>query len=325
MSIRPFDWRDLPALHRYRKQSVFLNNALLLTRGPMLVAGSMLSSLASAVGIFTSVSTDNGDIRHSLIGQIIHTSGSQVALLTFLSPEEAMESPALPDLLEHLSAQTIERGALRLLAEVSEGGKAYEALRRATFAVYTRQRIWRIDNNPASLQTALPWQVATEKDLIPVRSLHNNIVPGLVQQVEPFSEERLHGMVYRHKGEIVAFVELKYGHKGIYAQPFIYPDAEQLVPELMGWLRHVPNRRSRPVYVCVRSYNAWLESALEEVAAQQGPRQAVMVKHLAVPQKALRNYVIPTLESGHPEATAPMVRSGAAHSRVVQSDNNGYL
>jgi hypothetical protein len=320
MSIRPFDWRDLSSLHRYRKQSVFLNSALLLTRGPLMMAGSMLSSLTPSAGIFTSVSTDNGDIRQPLIGQIIHSAGDQIAQLTFLSPEDAMVSPALLDLLEHLSAQAIERGALRLLAEANEGSLAYEALRQNTFAIYTRQRIWCIDSQPTDSQVSLSWQVATDKDLIAVRSLHNNIVPGLVQQVEPFPEERLHGMVYREMGEILAFVELKYGHKGIYAQPFIDPDAEHLVPDLIRLLPHVPNRRSRPVYVCVRSYNSWMESAFDDMTAQEGPSQAVMVKHLAIPQKAVRAYVIPTLESGHPEATVPMVHSNVAHTQVVQSE-----
>ena len=41
MSIRPFDWRDLPTLLRYRDQSVFLNSALFLTRGPSLLTRAL--------------------------------------------------------------------------------------------------------------------------------------------------------------------------------------------------------------------------------------------------------------------------------------------
>jgi hypothetical protein len=43
---------------------------------------------------------------------------------------------------------------------------------------------------------------------------------------------------------------------------------------LSGW-------GSRPVYVCVRSYQAWLETVLEDLGADAGPRQAVMVRRLA--------------------------------------------
>jgi hypothetical protein len=46
-------------------------------------------------------------------------------------------------------------------------------------------------------------------------------------------------------------------------------------------MSHLPDRRNRPVYVCVRSYQAWLEPVLADLGAKAGQRQAVMVKHLA--------------------------------------------
>jgi len=325
MSIRPFDWRDLPALHRYRHQSVYLNSALLLTRGPQLVPGTLLSYLTPGSRIFTSVSTNNGDTNHDLIGQAIHPASSQMAQLTFLLPDQALDSAALPSLLEHLSAQAVEHGAFRLLAEADERSMAYEALRRATFATYARQRIWQIEGLPSSESPPLPWHVAAEKDLIAVRSLYNNLIPGLVQQVEPFPADRLHGMVYRQEDDLLAYIELKYGHRGIWAQPFVHPDAEDVVGRLMELLYHVPHRRSRPVYLCIRTYNSWLEPALEDIGAKAGPRQAVMVKHLAVPQKALRAYALPALEGGHPEVSAPIAQSQAVQAQSTQAENNGYL
>ena len=51
--------------------------------------------------------------------------------------------------------------------------------------------------------------------------------------------------------------------------------------KLSSLLNCVPDRRGRPVYLCVRSYQAWLEPALEDLGAKSAPRQAVMVKHLA--------------------------------------------
>ena len=273
----------------------------------------------------TSVSTNNGDTRHVLIGQAIHTPGTQAAHLTFLSPDEALESSALPELLDHLSMQAVERGAFRLLAEVDERTVAYEALRRTSFAIYVRQRIWQLDGKPSEPEEPLSWRVASEQDLISVRSLYNNIVPGLVQQVEPFPIERLNGMVYRQDGDIIAYVELKYGHQGIFAQPFIHPDAEDLVPRFIELLPLVPHRRSRPVYLCIRSYNSWLEPALEELDAHVGPRQAVMVKHLAMPQKAVRSFALPALEGGHPEVTAPISNIRPAQSRLIEKEPNRYL
>jgi hypothetical protein len=43
--------------------------------------------------------------------------------------------------------------------------------------------------------------------------------------------------------------------------------------------------RSRPVYIGVRSHQAWLAPLLDELGYKSGPRQAVMVKRLVVPLK----------------------------------------
>ena len=34
------------------------------------------------------------------------------------------------------------------------------------------------------------------------------------------------------------------------------------------------------MYVCVRTYQAWLEHVLEDLGAKPGPQQAIMVKHM---------------------------------------------
>lgn len=318
MSIRPFDWRDLPALHRYRQQSVFLHSSLVLTRGPMLISGAMLSTLTAAMGLFTSVSVEDGDKGHLLIGQAIHTLGSQCAQLTFLTPEEALETAVLPPLLEHMSTQAVERGAFRLLADVNEDIQAFEVLRQAGFAIYARQRIWQLAGQPVGQSKPTPWREAEERDLIPVRSLYANLIPGLVQQVEPFPAERLHGLVYREGDDLLAYVELKYGRRGIWAQPFVHPDLEDVSERLGDLLPNLSSRLSRPVYFCVRSYQAWLEAPLESLGATPNPRQAMMVKHLAIPQKALRALTLPALEGGRPEVTAPI-----SHSQATPPQNGG--
>jgi len=70
------------------------------------------------------------------------------------------------------------------------------------------------------------------------------------------------------------------------------------------------------VYICVRSYQSWLEPAIEELGAEAGPRQAVLVKHLSSLQKSPRMLAVPALEGGQTEVTASMVHSEAGSTPV---------
>jgi hypothetical protein len=311
MNVRHFDWRDLPALHRLRSQSVYLNSALVLTRGPLMVPGALFSFLAPSMGIFTYVMNGEETGASPVFGQFIHLMGSPFSHLTFLTPDIALGSTAVYSLMDFMIAQSGERGALRLLADVDERSEAFETLRRGGFAIYSRQRIWQLTGFPDGNSSSGIWRSAISPDEIPIRSLYNNLVPALVQQVEPLSTQRPKGMVYYEHGELIAFVELKYGHRGIWAQPFVHPDAQDMAQHFIEFLRRVPNRRSRPVYICVRSYQSWLETAIEDLGAEAGPRQAVMAKQFVIQQKASRAFAIPALESGQPEITAPIARMGS--------------
>ncbi|MEJ2598234.1 MAG: hypothetical protein P8Z00_07850 [Anaerolineales bacterium] len=291
-----------------------------MTRGPMLISGTLLSYLAPSSGILTVVS--NGTKTDpSIIGQIMYTAGSQYAHLTFLTPVDGLESTALPALLDYLASIAGELGSFRLLADVDEHSTAFEALRQSGFAVYTRQRIWQETRQPSKEGHLDGWRTATNQDLIAIRTLYNNLVPGLVQQVEPYTAQTPHGLVCYQGEELLAYMELKYGRRGIWVQPFVHPDMEVVVGcflnltqnRFLNLTQNLPNRRSRPIYICIRSYQAWLEQFFEDLGAEAGPRQAVMVKHMSVTQKSARAYVLPALESGQPEVSAPIVRSESKH------------
>jgi hypothetical protein len=205
--------------------------------------------------------------------------------------------------------QAGEQGALRLLAEVDDGTAAFEILRNAGFAIYVRQRIWQLKTENDERPQDPVWQVSKDSDLIPVRVLYNNLVPGLVQQVEPPPTDPLVGLIYRRGDDLLAYIELKYGPRGILVQPLIHPDAEDVITDLVRLLHSLPNRHSRPVYICVRSYQSWIEHNLESVGALAGAQQAVMVKHLAITKRVVRPFALPAIESGQPEATAPFIHS----------------
>ncbi len=136
------------------------------------------------------------------------------------------------------------------------------------------------------------------------------MVSALILPIEPVADNHLHGLIYRQNGEITAYADIIYGPKGIWVQPFILPETESVLDILSDLLLNLPRRFGRPVYLCVRSYQAWLELALEDISAQIGPRQAVMVKHMAIPQKTLAMLRQAVMENGAAEPSVQVAHAG---------------
>lgn len=274
-TVRPLDLLDLPFLGRYRSEVLPLESARFLTRGNPLRARALLDYLDLRQNVYTAVAVENGA---KLIGQIVLPAEASVARLVFLSPRLAAESLTVP-LLEHLVAQAGEWGAFAVVAEVEENAALLPILRRSGFAIYAWQRIWKLPPL-VSGPTSLRWQAVREEHWAAVQSLHAQIVPALLQNLDglPKSES---GLIYLEAGEMNGYVAVTSGPEGIWIQPLISPDCADASQHLAA-LRTVIGG-TLPLFVCVRSYQAWLESALEEIGALPGVRQAVMVKRLTLP------------------------------------------
>ena len=170
----------------------------LFTRGQHAGAsGALLAYVAPATGrVHLPVQADDEADGQPLVGQVQHTAGSTFARLIFLAPEAALQSADLPALFEPSGVcRSGERGAFHVLAEVDERSPAFEALRQSGFAIYARQRIWRLEVTRRASRQPSDWRQCTGQDTLRVRSLYADLVPGLVQQVEPLPRQRLKGMV----------------------------------------------------------------------------------------------------------------------------------
>lgn len=274
MKTRPLDILDLPTIARYRKQVLPLDTARLLTRGNPLGAGGFLSYFNVARHLYTGVAQENGT---TLLGSVTHTNSDTFAKLTYLAPRTELTHPALTDLVEDLSTEAGKWGAFHLRAELDETSEAIPTLHKAGFSVYTSQRIWDISHvTPGA--PAERWTAAQSIDLAAIQALHYQIIPSLLQPVEQPPKQAA-GLI--STDGIKCYVHLLRGARGIFLMPFIHPETTDLAERLTNLLNHIPSRGSRPVYVCVRSYQDWLEPALEALGGKASPRQAVMVKHLA--------------------------------------------
>jgi hypothetical protein len=275
MPPRSLDLLDLPTLYRYRGEALSLDSARLLTRGNPLSAAGLVAYFNPARHIYSAVNAVDGDV---LLGGIIHTQGDSFARLLYLAPQRHLTHSGLPPLIEHLSSEAGAWGAFHILAEVDEDSDAFPALRAAGFSVYAWQRTWDISDIETDSSASVFWQKAQSPNLHAIQTLFHQIVPPLLQPVEP-TPKRASGLVCNEGG--MCYVRLSQGVAGSLLNPLIHPEATD-VPEKIGALSaQIPYRSGRPVYLCVRSYQAWLEPVLADLGAKSGPRQAVMVKHLA--------------------------------------------
>jgi hypothetical protein len=264
----------------------------------------LLSYLNPTSGLFTWV---NVDAEQTVIAQLSHRAEEPYGRVSFLAPERAIRNSGGQAILEHLAIQAGQRGAFNLLAEIDELAPAFEVLRKAGFGVYARQRIWKISGSIRIKNDNFRWQTVKDQHNLSIQSLIHNVVPGLVGHVESLPVKHLQGVVCFKEGELTGYVDLKYGYYGIWARPFIHPDVENIDDHLSSMIANIPDRRSRPIYLCVRTYQSWLEPALGEMDSQSSPLQAVMVKRLAVRQKVALQ-ALPNIE-GQKEITAPLAHS----------------
>ncbi len=274
MSIRPLALFDLPYLYSFRDQAVGLDTARTLTRGNPLGAVGLFAYVNPARHIYSAVA--NGGDECVLAG-VIHSRDETFAKLLYIAPASQFDHPDLPALIETLSAQAGAWGAFHVVAEVDETSDAFVALRKAGFSVYAWQRMWDV-SAVAEPARAFSWTRVKSVHVPAIQSLYYQIVPPLLQPVEP---QPRRGLGWMCNEGVKCYVSAAHGVYGIVLSPLIHPEATDVSGKLACLISGMPDRRNRPVYVCVRSYQAWLEPVLADLGAQAADRQAVMVKHLA--------------------------------------------
>lgn len=272
MSLRPLDLLDLPTLYRYRGEAVSLDSTRLLTRGNPLGAVGMMAYMNPRRHVYTAVSDEDETI---LLGGVTHMRGETFAKLLYLAPISQLAHHSLPALVEHLSAEAGAWGAFHVLAEVDETSEAFVPLRQSGFSVYAWQRMW--DVSAVQSNSSDWWARVRSVNLPVVQNLYYQIVPPLLQPVEPMPAHTV-GFICAEGGR--SYINLSTGMIGIVLNPLIHPEVTAVEEKLASLVSHLPNRGGRPVYLCVRSYQAWLEPVLEDLGAKAAARQAVMVKHL---------------------------------------------
>lgn len=305
--IRPFGWRDLALLHRVRNVGLCLDSHLACTQGHQALQNALLGALAPRRSTYTLVAFPTHPTEMSAVGQIRQLSDQPYARLTFIGPMGAFIEPICVQLLDALSQSAGEGGAHHLIAEADEFSPVFERLREAGFAIYARQRIWRIaDTHPGNtMPMRASWRVERSSDINAIQNLYHNLVPALVQQVEPPPVRNTRGLVHWDEGELLGYLDVDRGSQGTWVQPYFHPAAERIGDLLASFLKQYAQYKRRPLHVCVRSYQGGLNEALGRLGFEACHDQAVMVKRLAALVRHRIRAALPALDGTQPEPTAP--------------------
>jgi hypothetical protein len=302
--IRPFEFLDLRHLYRYRKQGVYLDSASVLTKGKGLApVKAALAPISEAMGVYTAIYEMPGQ-RSRLIGQASHTQGAVDAHFTFLTPEKFIEPDGTAELVEYLVKRMGEHKAQVLVADVDEKTTIFEILRQLSFSIFARQRIWRIKEIPHIRVAKLEWREMNSQDEFNTRRLYHAIVPTMVQQVESPPSNGMNRWVFYDQGDLLGYVDVMLGTAGVWVQPFIHPEMENVGAHLTSLLASLLPREHRPVFVCLRSYQAGLSTFLEDLDAEVSSSQAVMVRRLTAMVKKPELVALPSI-NGTTEVTTP--------------------
>lgn len=181
--MRAFDWRDVRLVKTLSEHGLCLDSESALTHGCHPLSDALLAYLMPGSLPATWVWRDH---HQAAFGQLRHRPNQEQARILYLAPTlDDTLAGGWVSLVEQLAAEAGRRGAFTLIAEVDEAGREFSALRAAGFAVYARQSVWKLSRPLAGPAADAGVRPAGTRDAIATSVLYTNIVPRLVQQVEP--------------------------------------------------------------------------------------------------------------------------------------------
>ncbi|MCY3979500.1 MAG: hypothetical protein OXG23_15490 [Chloroflexi bacterium] len=299
---------DLPLMLRLKQNAIVLHSELGLTEDARGQNSALLSSIVFQRGLHALVArVDEKDV----VGQFRHRPGETNAHIVYLAPTLAddEDDTIWLRMLDAMAEQAGGNGAHTLVGEVETSHRLFETMRRAGFAVYSRQVIWRHGPIAAALRPpGLTLAAETEDDQIGIAALLGSTIPRILQTVMGPSTD-MAGLVYRVDGRIEAYLAYSEGKHGVYLMPYLHPEVLSEAPEIIAAaLRQIERCRKLPIYICVRGYQGWMENAMLDLGFDPWLEQAVMVKHLTagVRQASFESVELTASRGQKPAATLRM-------------------
>jgi len=288
-----------------RNRLISLNKAVFLTQGnPITLGKSALFFCSGLIQICGCFGAGRG--KKPVFQPDLAPGWRTFSAFSFITPDETSSDESIATLIDFLCYQAGDMGALNVLTDIEETHPLFEQFRKAGFCAYGWESIWRIPRGLPCDVSKSCWGIPSPADENVVRTLYQTLIPPLVQNAEPFVVSGTPRLVYKAEGELVAYAESISGTGGIYLVPVIHPAVKEiraLLLDLVCQFQEV----GRPVYMQVRSYQAWLAEHLQQLGAEPAPRFSLLVKHLAVSQlNAIKEAQRVRSDQRQAEPTAPV-------------------
>lgn len=268
---------------RWGSRVVGLDAATALTRGNPTGLAAFLAHVRYRESTVTLVAEDSRS-NLPLIGQAYLTSRQRTARIAFLLPEVAALTDHLPALIDALVFQMGTHGAHHLAAEVSPSAAVFEGLRRCGFAICGEQTVWKMPPGELGLASE-DWDAAAEQDDLAIRALVQSSLKSGTAPSSLLPEAPLDGWVVRQRGEVRAYAHLVNGPIGLLLRLWVHPELGQLDRRLHNLLLMM-QPAERKVYIMVDTHAEWVARSLDRLGGQSSESVVVMVRHLAVAQRA---------------------------------------
>ncbi len=207
-------------------------------------------------------------------------------------------------LVQELVQQGVTQGVQRLFAHLPEEHHGeIEVMRQSGFAIFSQDRIYKINQLPTTPVSKMLWRPREPIDDWGLTRLYNALTPGVVQQAEnPLSNgedghvgwwggPRHGGYVLRgqYEGEVWGYLRLIKGEHAHWMKLVLHPELghrgddllQQALTLCRGW-------NPRPIYTDVRDYEGYILDEIERAGFERLMNRTLLVRHTTAAVRALR-------------------------------------
>lgn len=291
--LRPLRWHDLPFAYRLVGRGTSFDAHLGLIIGEDTLRHAQLTGTGR-----TQLYVLRRRGGQSGMAMLYYPSDDQHARLAYLAPSlEECDTDLWLAMLDGVTFQAGQQGTLSIAAEVDEHSPALEILRQANFAIYARQDLWVREPGLITGQS-LELREARPEDEAALIGLYGMLVPALIKQVEPppFAADGCY-LLDGREGPSAMMAYYRGNHRAL-AEIYLHPEVDLEAREVINGALALLEAESQTVYIRLRRYIGWLDSAMSDLGFERIASQAVMVRHTTVRARAQANFKpLPAMDS----------------------------